>query len=79
MHTHFENKKFSRVMRALVWRYISAKHRESEMNSITEDHVQEIRGDISSLKFLMYDVLEKCGIQTLCDEKKDRSKFTRRL
>lgn len=46
-------------MRALVWRYMSAKHRESEKNLVTEDHLQEIKSDISCLKSQLLDTLEK--------------------
>ncbi|XP_065225839.1 transient-receptor-potential-like protein [Planococcus citri] len=55
------NGSFSRVMRALVWRYMSAKHRECETNLVTEDHLQEIKSDISGLKFHLLDALEKCS------------------
>ncbi|XP_021942110.1 transient-receptor-potential-like protein, partial [Zootermopsis nevadensis] len=33
--------RYTAVMRALVWRYVSAKHRESEESPVTEDDINE--------------------------------------
>lgn len=62
-------------MQALVWRYISLKHKESDLSPITEDHIQEVKSDISSLKFQLWGVLKNNGMKIPSEEKKDRSKY----
>lgn len=60
-----------------MWRYVSAKHREeSNMNLITEDHVQEIRNDICTLKYDVYQILEMCGSRNHLENKSSESTFT---
>lgn len=63
---------FSEVMQALVWRYISLKHRQSDINTISEDHIQEIKSDISALKYQLWDILKENGMQIVTDSKKDK-------
>lgn len=65
---------FPQVMQALVWRYISLKHRQSELNPISEDHIQEMKSEISSLKYQLWDVLKNNGMKIPSEKKKDRSK-----
>ncbi len=70
-----EETRFSQVMQALVWRYISLKHRQTEMHSITEDHIQEIKSDISSLKYQLWDVLKRNGLEIPSESKKDKGNY----
>lgn len=74
MHTLKKDPKttFCQVMQALVWRYVSSRHRQSEMSSVTEDHIQEIKSDISSLKYQMLDVLKKNGMEVPSDNRRDK-------
>ena len=43
------------------------------MSAVTEDHIQEIKSDISSLKYQIIEVLKKNGIQIPSENKKDKS------
>lgn len=63
---------FAQVIRALVWRYVSLRHMQSEMNAVTEDHIQEIKSDISSLKFQLWDILKQNGMQIPSEHKRDK-------
>lgn len=60
------------VVRSLVWRYISAKQRQAEENSVTEDDINEVKGEISSLKCQLLEVLEINGMDvSSADTKKE--------
>lgn len=63
---------FVQVIRALVWRYVSLRHMQSEMNTVSEDHIQEIKSDISSFKFQLWDVLKQNGMQIPSERKRDK-------
>lgn len=63
-------------MRALVWRYVSAMHRKCEENIITEDNLNEVKGEITSFRYELLDILSKNGMDTSGFEKKDKSLFS---
>lgn len=50
-------------MRALVWRYVSAMHRKCEENVVTEDHINEVKTEISAFRCEMLEVLSKNGME----------------
>ncbi|KDR22808.1 Transient-receptor-potential-like protein, partial [Zootermopsis nevadensis] len=54
--------RYTAVMRALVWRYVSAKHRESEESPVTEDDINEVKGEISAAKCELLEVLHSNGM-----------------
>lgn len=49
-------------MRALVWRYVSNQHRQAEEGPVTEDHINEVKGEITSAKFEILDVMARNGM-----------------
>lgn len=65
-------------MRALVWRYVTAMHKKCEENPVTEDDINEVKGDISSFRYELMEVLQKNGMDTSSVEKKEKGKTTRR-
>lgn len=62
-------------MRALIWRYVSMKHRELENVGVTEDDIHEIKSEISTMKYDFLEVLRKNGMEVPSDHRKKTSKF----
>lgn len=71
--------KYTAVMRALVWRYISTMHRKLEENAVTEDDVNELKSDISSFRYEMLEVLQKNGMDVSCAERKEKAVLGRKM
>ena len=44
------NHRYMSVMRALIWRYVTAMTQSSLDRNVTEDDVNEVKGDISSFR-----------------------------
>lgn len=63
-------------MRALIWRYVSMKHREIENMGVTEDNVNEIKSEIGGMKYEFLEVLRKNGMEVPSDYRKKTSKCT---
>lgn len=61
-------------MRALVWRYVTAMHRRYEENPVTEDDINEVKGDISSFRYELLEVLQKNGMDVSSAEMKEKGK-----
>ncbi|XP_044254648.1 transient-receptor-potential-like protein [Tribolium madens] len=65
--------RYTAVMRALVWRYVSAMHRKLEENAVTEDDVNELKSDISSFRYELLEVLQKNGMDISAAEMKEKA------
>jgi transient-receptor-potential-like protein len=61
-------------MRALVWRYVSAMHRQAEDNPVTEDDISELKGEISAAKCELLEVLQSNGMDISKADTKEKSK-----
>lgn len=59
-------------MRALVWRYVSSMHKKCEEDMVTEDDINEVKGDISAFRYDILEVLNRNGMDTSCVEKGDK-------
>lgn len=66
---------FATVMRALIWRYISMKHREMENVGVTEEDVNEIKSELSTMKYDFLEVLRKNGMEVPSDHRKKTSMY----
>ncbi|XP_025422730.1 transient-receptor-potential-like protein isoform X2 [Sipha flava] len=62
---------FATVMRALIWRYVSMKHREMENMDVTEDDINEVKSELSSMKYDFLEVLRKNGMEVPSDHRKN--------
>jgi transient-receptor-potential-like protein len=62
-------------MRSLVWRYVSAMHRKFEDSPVTEDDINEVKGEISTMRYEMLAVFEKNGMDVSCANRKEKSEF----
>ena len=67
--------RYTAVMRALIWRYISAMHRQAEENPVTEDDVNEVKGEISAAICEILEVLRSNGMDISKADAKEKSKF----
>lgn len=62
------------VMRALVWRYVSSMHRKFEDSDVTEDDIHEVKGEITSMRYELLEVLKKNGMDvTSAERRKEKS------
>lgn len=59
-------------MRSLVWRYVAAMHRKFEHNPVTEDDINEVKSDISTMRYEMLDIFENSGLDVSSANKKER-------
>ncbi|KAB7502191.1 Transient-receptor-potential-like protein [Armadillidium nasatum] len=50
------------VMRALIWRYICSMQTRNLESPVTEDNINEVKGDISALKFELIDIFGQNGM-----------------
>lgn len=62
-------------MRSLVWRYVSAMHRKCEECPVTEDDVNEIKSDISTMRYEILEVFERNGMDVSSAEKKEKGQI----
>lgn len=67
--------RYTSVMRALVWRYVSAMHRKIEESQVTEDDINEVKSEISSFRYEMLEILGKNGMDISSAEKKEKGKI----
>lgn len=54
--------RYAAVTRSLVWRYVINMHRLQEMSEVTEDDINEVKGDISTLRFELLEVFKRNGM-----------------
>lgn len=62
-------------MRSLVWRYISAQHRKFEDNPVTEDDINEVKCEISTMRYEMLEIFENSGMDVSSAAKKEKRKL----
>ncbi|KAI4463497.1 transient receptor potential channel [Holotrichia oblita] len=65
--------RYSSVVRALIWRYVSSMHRKCEESSVTEEDINEVKSDISAFRYEMLEILNKNGMDVSCAEKKEKA------
>lgn len=61
-------------MRSLVWRYVAAQHRRFENNAVTEDDINEVKSDISTMRYEMLEIFESSGMDVSTASKKEKRK-----
>lgn len=62
-------------MRSLVWRYVSAMHRRFEESPVTEDDINEVKGEITAMRFELLEIFEKNGMDLSSIDRKEKSKY----
>ncbi|XP_061717205.1 LOW QUALITY PROTEIN: transient-receptor-potential-like protein [Cydia pomonella] len=71
--------RYTAVMRALVWRYVSAMHRKMDDEPVTEDDVNELKGDVSALRYELLEVFEKNGMDVSFTDRKEKTVLGKRM
>nr|QDQ16919.1 transient receptor potential-like protein [Danaus plexippus] len=70
---------YTAVMRALVWRYVSAMHRRLDEDPVTEDDINELKGDVSALRYELLEVFEKNGMDVSFTDRKEKMVLAKRM
>ncbi|CAK1542519.1 unnamed protein product [Leptosia nina] len=71
--------RYTAVMRALVWRYVSAMHRKLDDDPVTEDDINELKGDVSALRYELLEVLGRNGMDVSCADRKEKAVLGKRM
>lgn len=71
--------RYAGVLRSLVWRYVSAMHRREEESAVTEDDVNEVKMEISSMRYEILEVFEKNGMDISGAEKKEKTVLAKKM
>ncbi|XP_023159908.2 transient-receptor-potential-like protein isoform X1 [Drosophila hydei] len=71
--------KYDNIMRSLVWRYVSAMHRKFENNPVTEDDINEVKSEISTMRYEMLEIFENSGLDVSSANKKEKHPRPRRM
>lgn len=64
---------YAAVMRSVVWRYVAAQHRKEEESPVTEDDVNELKGEISSFRCDLMEVLHRNGMKVTSSERREKA------
>ncbi|KAA0203062.1 hypothetical protein HAZT_HAZT008001 [Hyalella azteca] len=67
------------VMRALIWRYVCSMQQRNMEKAVTEDDINEVKGDISALRFELIDLFEANGMDISMCEKKSKAALGRKM
>lgn len=67
--------RYSAVMRALVWRYVSSMHRHMDDSPVTDDDINEVKGEITSMRYELLEVLERNGMDVSSADRKRDSEY----
>uniref|UniRef100_A0A1A9V4N0 Transient receptor ion channel domain-containing protein n=1 Tax=Glossina austeni TaxID=7395 RepID=A0A1A9V4N0_GLOAU len=71
---------YENILRSLVWRYVAAQHRKFEDNPVTEDDINEVKSEISTMRYEMLEIFKNSGMDissAIQKEKPCRAKRTK--
>ncbi|CAA9995355.1 unnamed protein product, partial [Nesidiocoris tenuis] len=71
--------RYTAVTRCLVWRYVSTMQRQSDDNPVTEDDVNEIKGEINSMRYELLDVLDRNGLDVSAADTKSKTVLGKKM
>lgn len=71
--------RYTNVMRSLVWRYVSAMHRKEEESAVTEDDINEVKGEISAMRYELLEIFEKNGMDVSAADRKEKAVLAKRM
>lgn len=71
--------RYTSVIRSLVWRYVSAMQRRYDDSAVTEDDINEVKADISAMRYEFLEVFERNGMDVSFTEKKEKSHLGKRM
>ncbi|CAG5054107.1 unnamed protein product [Parnassius apollo] len=70
--------RYTAVMRALVWRYVSSVHRKMDEEPVTEENINELKSDVSALRYELLEVFEKNGMDVSFTDRKEKTVLAKR-
>lgn len=73
------NNRYVGVMKSLVWRYVSAMHRRDEESPVTEDDVNEVKMEISSMRYEILEIFEKNGMDISGADKREKTVLAKKM
>lgn len=62
-----------------MWRYVSAMQRRYDDSAVTEDDINEVKADISAMRYEMLEVFERNGMDISSADKKEKSHLAKRM
>lgn len=62
-------------MRALVWRYVAAMHRRLDDSPVTDDDINEVKNDISTMRYEMLEIFQKSGMDCSGVDRREKSEL----
>ncbi|XP_063238100.1 transient-receptor-potential-like protein [Bacillus rossius redtenbacheri] len=65
--------RYAAVIRSLVWRYVSAKQRQADESAVTEDDINEVKAEVSSMKCELLEVLKDNGMDISSADAKEKT------
>lgn len=65
--------RYMAVMRSLVWRYVCSMHRRYEDSPVTEDDINEVKGEITAMRCELLEIFEKNGMDLSSIDRKEKS------
>lgn len=71
--------RYTNVIKSLVWRYVSAMQRRYDDSAVTEDDINEVKADISAMRYEMLEVFERNGMDISSADKKEKSHLAKRM
>ncbi|XP_073813847.1 transient receptor potential-like [Musca autumnalis] len=71
-HAKEQDNAYESIMRSLVWRYVAAQHRKFEDNPVTEDDINEVKSEISTMRYEMLDIFGNSGMDVTSAAKKEK-------
>uniref|UniRef100_A0A336L2Z3 CSON002599 protein n=1 Tax=Culicoides sonorensis TaxID=179676 RepID=A0A336L2Z3_CULSO len=71
--------RYTAVMRALVWRYVAAMHRRLDDSPVTDDDINEVKNDISTMRFEMLEIFQKSGMDCSGVDRKERTVLGKKM
>ncbi|XP_017468227.1 PREDICTED: transient-receptor-potential-like protein isoform X1 [Rhagoletis zephyria] len=77
-HDKDQDNAYDNIMRSLVWRFISAEHRKFEVNPVTEDDINELKCEISAMRYEILDVFENSGLDCSGASKREKPSRVKR-
>lgn len=71
--------RYTNVIRSLVWRYVSAMQRRYDDSAVTEDDINEVKADISAMRYEFLEVFDRNGMDVSFTERKEKSHLAKRM
>lgn len=69
--------RYNAVMRSLIWRYVSSMHKQADDSPVTDDDINEVKGEITAMRYELLEVLERNGMDVSSADKKKDSEYSR--